>query len=133
MKTLIIIPTYNELENLTKLLPEVLSKDNNINVRYDFHKDKELYLPMIDKAFPEAKLIDKLSLLQAKDRQNKILSQKFNGDIVMSWLPNLMGKELGQAITNFRNELGDEYEKFILNASYNEIKELFMETYNGRN
>ena len=32
MKTLIIIPTYNELENLTKLLPEVLSKDNNINV-----------------------------------------------------------------------------------------------------
>ena len=32
MKTLVIIPTYNELENLTKLLPEVLSKDNNINV-----------------------------------------------------------------------------------------------------
>ena len=32
MKTLIIIPTYNELENLTKLLPEVLSKDNNINI-----------------------------------------------------------------------------------------------------
>ena len=32
MKTLIIIPTYNELENLTKLLPEVLSKDDNINI-----------------------------------------------------------------------------------------------------
>jgi len=32
MKTLIIIPTYNELENLPKLLPEVLSKDENINV-----------------------------------------------------------------------------------------------------
>ena len=32
MKTLIIIPTYNELENLPKLLPEVLSKNDNIEV-----------------------------------------------------------------------------------------------------
>jgi dolichol-phosphate mannosyltransferase len=32
MKILIIIPTYNELENLPKLLPEVLSKDDGINV-----------------------------------------------------------------------------------------------------
>lgn len=32
MKILIIIPTYNELENLPKLLPEVLSKDSKIDV-----------------------------------------------------------------------------------------------------
>ncbi|MCU0415197.1 MAG: polyprenol monophosphomannose synthase [Ignavibacteriaceae bacterium] len=32
MKTLIIIPTYNELENLPRLLPEVLSKDSSINI-----------------------------------------------------------------------------------------------------
>ena len=32
MKSLIIIPTYNELENLPKLLPAVLSKDSSINV-----------------------------------------------------------------------------------------------------
>lgn len=32
MKILIIIPTYNELENLPKLLPEVLSKDDGIDV-----------------------------------------------------------------------------------------------------
>lgn len=32
MKTLIIIPTYNELDNLPKLLPEVLSKNSEINV-----------------------------------------------------------------------------------------------------
>jgi dolichol-phosphate mannosyltransferase len=32
MKILIIIPTYNELENLPRLLPEVLSKDSNIDV-----------------------------------------------------------------------------------------------------
>jgi len=32
MKTLIIIPTYNELENLPRLLPEVLSKNESIDV-----------------------------------------------------------------------------------------------------
>ena len=32
MKTLIIIPTFNELENLPRLLPEVLSKDESIEV-----------------------------------------------------------------------------------------------------
>lgn len=32
MKILIIIPTYNELENLPKLLPVVLSKDSSIEV-----------------------------------------------------------------------------------------------------
>jgi len=32
MKTLIIIPTYNELENLPRLLPEVLLKDESIDV-----------------------------------------------------------------------------------------------------
>lgn len=32
MKILIIIPTYNELENLPRLLPVVLSKDNSIEI-----------------------------------------------------------------------------------------------------
>jgi len=32
MNTLIIIPTYNELENLPKLLPEVLSKEEGIHI-----------------------------------------------------------------------------------------------------
>jgi dolichol-phosphate mannosyltransferase len=32
MRTLVIIPTYNELDNLPKLLPEVLSKSEEINV-----------------------------------------------------------------------------------------------------
>jgi dolichol-phosphate mannosyltransferase len=32
MKTLVIIPTYNELENMPRLLPEVLSKNDKINI-----------------------------------------------------------------------------------------------------
>jgi len=107
-------------------------EDNNINVRYPFEKNKELYLPMIDNSFPEAKLMDKLSELQAKDRENKILSQRFNGDLVMSWLPDLKGKELGNAMTKFKNSFDTEedYRKFVLTACYSAIENRFMNTYN---
>jgi hypothetical protein len=86
---------------------------------------------MIDVKFPEAKLLEKLGALQAKDREDKILSQKFNGDIIMSWLPDLQGKELGRAITSFKEELGDDYREFILNSDFKTIHQRFMDTYNG--
>jgi len=107
-------------------------KDNNINIRYNFYKEKELYLPMIDVYFPEAKLMDKLSELLRIDSVNKILSQKFNGDLVISWLPKLQGKELGHAIRMFKESFDDDedYREFILNANYAAIEERFMSTYN---
>lgn len=111
-------------------------KDNEINIRYPFDKNKDNYLEWIDSCFPEARLLEKLGELQRMDKEDKILSQKFNGDIVMSWLPNLMGKELGHAISEFKKsfeENDEDYKEFILNASYDDIHERFMNTYNGRN
>ena len=106
-------------------------KDNEINIRYPFDKNKDNYLDWIDLHFPEARLMEKLGELQRKDKENKILSQKFNGDIVMAWLPNLMGKELGAAMGKFRNALGDEYDDFILKNDYETIRKSFMEIYYG--
>jgi len=108
-------------------------EENNINTRYSFHKDKELYLPMIEVSFPEARLLEKLGVLQEKDKENKVLSQKFNGDIVMTWLPDLKGKELGHAITGFKQSFDDDedYREFVLNANFGAIQERFMDTYNG--
>lgn len=108
-------------------------KDNDINVRYDFNKDKDLYLLMIDDFFPEPDLMGQLYDLKMEDTENRILSQKFNGDMVMSWLPKLQGKELGAAITKFKTALGDEYKYFILNADYLTIRNRFMDIYNGKN
>jgi hypothetical protein len=51
----------------------------------------------------------------------------------MSWLPNLMGKELGHAMTKFRDSLGEDYDEFILNSNYNVIRERFMNAYNEQN
>ena len=108
-------------------------KDNNINIKYGFHKEKDLYLPLIEAQFPEAKLLDKLNKLQEVDKRNKIMSQKFNGDIVMSWLPNLKGKELGYAMFKFKESFdNDDYNEFILNGSFTAIYEKFMNTYNDK-
>jgi len=108
-------------------------KDNEINIVYPFNKDKDTYLAWIDAAFPEGKLLEKLSELQRIDTQNKVMSQKFNGDIVMTWLPDLKGKQLGHAITKFRDsfESDDDFREFILNASFDAIENEFMNTYNG--
>jgi hypothetical protein len=105
-------------------------EDNNIHRKKDFEKDKNEYILPIDFFFPDAHLKERLKELNEKDKEDKLLSQKFNGDMVITWLPNLMGKELGAAITKFRNELGDEYRDFILNSDYNTIYNRFMEIYN---
>jgi hypothetical protein len=105
-------------------------KDNNINIKYKFSFIRDTYVPMINKAFPEADLTGKLNILKNDDAINRIISQKFNGDIVMLWIPILKGKELGNAIAKFRNALGDDYNNFILNNNYNSIHDYFMNVYN---
>ena len=107
-------------------------KDNNINTKYDFNPNKETYLPIINQYFPEAKFFEQLVELQKIDSRNKIISQKFNGDLVMSWLPELKGKELGNAISKFKNSLDFRYEDFILHSSYDEIHNYFMNIYNEK-
>lgn len=107
-------------------------KENNINTRYDFNKNKEDYIPIINACFPEANLLDKLNVLREEDRFNKLVSQKFNGDIVMLWLPELKGKELGAAIGKYKNSFSnsEEYKNFILNSDYENIRKQFMMIYN---
>lgn len=106
-------------------------KDNNINVSYPFSMDKTDYLDMIDKFFPEAGLKQKLGELKKDDARKKMITQKFNGDIVMLWLPNLQGKELGAAMAKFKENLGDYYDDFIINNNYDTIKNHFFNVYAG--
>lgn len=99
--------------------------ENDINIVYPFEKDKEKYLSLIDNAFPEAKFLEKLEKLRDIDEINKLVVNKFNGNLVMTWFPNLKGKELGNAITKFKNSLGDNYNKFILISEENTIRTHF--------
>jgi hypothetical protein len=106
-------------------------KDNGITTKYNFYEYKDMYLMDIQNAFPEAELLLQIALLKKKDAMNDLLRQRFNGDIVMSWLPNLQGKELGNAMGKFKTALGDDYENFVLTCKYDELHDRFMKIYNG--
>jgi len=97
----------------------------NIKSRYEFHKNKDVYLKYINMFFPEAKLLRKLEELKLEDERNKLLSAKFNGNIIMKHIPQLSGKLLGKSISNFKENLSDNYEDFILNADEEKIIEMF--------
>lgn len=107
--------------------------NNQIVTQYTFNSDKHYYLHHINSFFPEANLYEKLETLKKEDALKKIISQKFNGDLVMQLLPNLKGKELGAAISKFKKSLGENYDEFILNSNYETIHENFMNVYNDGN
>jgi len=106
-------------------------KDNGITTRYSFSEDKDWYIETINLCFPEANLLEQLKALKEIDARNQTIAQKFNGDIVMTWLPNLQGKELGAAIGKFKFALGENYDDYILNCNYDDLRERFMNVYNG--
>ena len=106
-------------------------KDNGIDTKFEFNRDKEYYLLDIDNAFPEANLMDKLHDLQVKDEMQQAIAEKFNGEVIMEWIPGISGKELGAAIGKFKQHLDDNFNMFILNSEIDEIRHRFMMVYNN--
>lgn len=104
--------------------------DNDIKANFDFSKQKDVYIPVINDFFPEANFVEKLSHLKRQDEINRQLAEKFNGNIIMEWLPNLKGKELGDMISKFKKRFGSDYNDFILKNNINKIKSEFIELYN---
>jgi hypothetical protein len=106
-------------------------KDNGITTKYAFDKDKDNYIQAIASAFPEANLVEELGKLLLKEKKDAYIAEKFNGDLVMLWLPNLQGKELGAAIGKFKADLGDSFDEFVFYSDYQTIRNHFMKVYNG--
>ena len=104
-------------------------KEKKINVKYEFDKNKDNYLALIEKTFPDANLLTKLDILNKEDILNKQMIEKFNGNLVMEWFPELKGKELGIAMRNFRQLYGEGYRDFILNNDHNTIQFYFVKSF----
>lgn len=100
-----------------------------VESQYQFPENKHLYLPIIDEYFPEANLLKKIEELDKKDEINRQVSEKFNGRLIMKWIPGLKGKELGNAINGFKEKLGENYKQIILESTIDEIKNQFIEYY----
>lgn len=90
-----------------------------------FYEDKTKYFQKIDNAFPDADLITEIRRLEYEHTRDLYIKAKFNGGMVMRKY-GLEGKELGQAITGFKECISSYpehggYENFILNATSIEI------------
>lgn len=99
-------------------------QDNKYFVKGTF-MDKDEYIPIIDEFFPEAKLREKLKVLDERDAIDKKLSEKLNGRKIMEWVPGLSGKLLGEVISSFRQGLGEKYEEIILESTEEQIMKRF--------
>jgi hypothetical protein len=98
----------------------------NIKNQYQFLENKQLYLPIIDEYFSEANFLKKIRKLDEKDEINRQVSEKFNGHLIMEWIPGLKGKELGSMISEFRKEYDSNY---ILKTPQDKIKKDFINFY----
>lgn len=108
--------TYNEfLEYVEK---------NYIGTNYEFKRKSE-YLEQIDLFFPESKLLEQFEELKQKDEENKIISEKFNGKLIME-VCQLRGKELGDAITNFKKSFNDNWREYALKIDSKQILTDFL-------
>jgi len=95
---------------------------------YQFNKDKSTYIDLIHNSFPKVDLKGKIEELSKKNAENQELNAKFNGRLIMNVYPDLSGKELGNAITNFQKSFED-YREFGLNNSADEIMFEFSKFY----
>lgn len=106
-------------------------EENNIKTSYRFNRDKSTYLDMINNSFPNVKFLEKLENIRKNDELNNLLANKFNGNIIMSWYPDLKGKKLGESINGFKKMLGNKYKNFILENDVSEIRKTFTKYYEG--
>ena len=107
--------TYNEFLQYLE--------DNKIEKTYSFKRKSE-YIATIDEFFPESNLIYKLDELKRKDEENKKMANTFNGHHIMEMFPDLKGKELGNAITEYKKSKED-YRQWILSNTTESVKEDF--------
>lgn len=69
-------------------------------------------------------IIDKIEKYKTLEKENKIISNKFNGKIIMDKYPRLKGIILGKTINNFKNSF-DDFRYYALNNTSKKIMEDF--------
>lgn len=86
-----------------KVFQEFLKYVKDIEPKYEFEKDRTLYRPLIADYFPESFLLEKIEDIIALRKKQAENREKFNGDLVMKYYPELTGKLLGHMMLSFKN------------------------------
>jgi len=114
-------PTFNKFLEYVKDMPYE-------SEGYHFEKNKTKYLDLIDQSFPEVHFMEQIERLKKKGVEIRELKEKFNGQLVMSWVCGLKDKELGETIKKYRDSHTDEW---IRNHTSDEVKVNFLSWFWG--
>jgi hypothetical protein len=100
--------------------------------RYQYEKDKTVYVDKAAKFFPEAGIELEIRRLEYEQCKSLYIKAKFSGGHVMVRY-GLKGKDLGDALTGFKNVIGsifgdETYDDYIINNTVEQIYSDF-ETY----
>lgn len=74
------------------------------------YENKDFYVKYAESYFG-IDIVSQIDLWKKEVERDKAIAEKFNGHIIMEHVPTLKGKELGQAITNFKKHIKDELTK----------------------
>ena len=72
---------------------------------------------------------EEISEYNIREEENKIISSKFNGKIIMDLYPELSGRSLGQTINAFKHFIGN-FRSYALKTDKNQILNDFNTFYN---
>lgn len=120
----------NKKRNSYRLFLEYISNVKS-TMEIPFESNKDIYLPIIDKMFSGSRLLETINELKAVGVSHREIANKFNGNTVMEYIPELSGKELGISIGNFRKVLGNDFFNFIKENEISVIMNKFREINNN--
>lgn len=100
--------------------------EKKITKTYQYLENRDDYLPWIVENFPEADLPTKIEREKELEKRENQIKAKFNGKLLMSLLPHLEGKKLGEFIVEFKKSF-DDFEEFILKNSQEEIEQKILD------
>ena len=101
---------------------------NNITKSYNYLDNRAEYIPLIDRSFPQANLIERIQQEKTEEEIVKQLIAKFNGKLVMKLIPELSGKELGEFIVRFKKQF-ENFQEFVLENTREEIESQILDYY----
>lgn len=109
--------------NIARFIDYLSEKD--IIKRYEY-AERELYLPMILAAFPDAKLVEQIAMERIAEARADMLRAKFGGKLVQRLRPEFKdhaaGPALGEFIRTLKASMPD-FETWLLSASSDEIEQ----------
>lgn len=115
---------YNgDIDSTDKFFDVALKNDKNYLL--NFKNIKDIDLKQLQKDFPKCDVLLTVSEFEYKHARKTLITQKFNGRIIMEMFPEIKGKEMGNFITEFKAWVSrhkGNFDEYVIEADVDNIR-----------